>query len=102
LPTSGIAKAIWPVRRERSERAAAFGTYPTASAARVTRAAVSGLVRIPLRTREADAIDTFARRATVVIVGTSSCVSSAVSTAPSDSVVLKRITENVYKRVTMP
>ena len=24
--TSGIAKAIWPVRRERSDRAAAFGT----------------------------------------------------------------------------
>ena len=72
LPTSGIANAIWPVRRDRSERAAAFGTYPTASAASVTRANVSGFVRIPFRTREADATETFARRATVVIVGTPS------------------------------
>ena len=58
------------MRRERSVRAAAFGTYPTASAASVTRASVVGLVRIPFRTRDAEATDTFASRATVVIVGT--------------------------------
>src|SRR5918994_895633 len=96
-----MAKAIWPVRRERSVRAAAFGTYPTASAASVTRASVSGLVRIPFSTRDADATETFARRATVVIVGTLSAVSSGIGWVSSASM-LKRITENVYSSATMP
>jgi hypothetical protein len=70
LPTSGMANAIWPVRRDRSVRAAALGTYPIASAASVTRSCVAALVRIPFITREAEATDTFASRATVMIVGT--------------------------------
>src|SRR5919198_3576718 len=66
-----MANATCPVRRERRLRAAAFGTYPTASAAAVTRASVSGCVLMPLSARDADATETFARRATVVMVGVS-------------------------------
>jgi hypothetical protein len=77
-----MAKAIWPVRLERSDRAAAFGTYPISSAALVTRSCVSALVRIPFSTRDADATETFASLATVVIVGTSWRVSSVSSTGP--------------------
>jgi hypothetical protein len=42
----------------------------------VTRASVAGLVRIPFRTRDADATETFASLATVVIVGAPSVRSS--------------------------
>lgn len=66
--------AICPVRRERSDRAAALGTYPTDSAACVTFASVSGLVLIPFRARETDATETFARFATVLSVGAPSSV----------------------------
>jgi hypothetical protein len=67
--TSGMANAIWPVRRERSELAAAFGTYPTRSAASVTRSYTSGVVLIPFSARDAEATETFASFATVVMVG---------------------------------
>src|SRR5438874_12026522 len=66
-----MAKATWPVRRERRLRAAAFGTYPTASAAAVTRASDFGWVLMPFSARDADATETFAKRATVVMVGVS-------------------------------
>ena len=66
----------------------------------MTRSSVSALVRIPFSARDAEATETLASRATVVIVGTS--VSAGVRCwllqfCPW----LKRITENVYSRATM-
>jgi hypothetical protein len=49
-------------------------------------------VRIPFSARDADATLTFARRATVVIVGWPS----------SGTCLLKRITENVYRSARLP
>jgi hypothetical protein len=51
---------------------------------------------IPFITREAEATETFARRATVVIVGALSAGSSRVGWVSGVSI-LKRITENVYR-----
>jgi multiple sugar transport system ATP-binding protein len=56
---------------------------------------------MPLRTRDAEATETFANRATVVIVGIS-LVSPVVFTPTCPQLFLKRITENVYKTTTMP
>jgi hypothetical protein len=64
---------------------------------------VAGLVRIPFRTRDAEATETLARRATVVIVGTTSSSDDATGScnfAPC-CLSLKRISENVYSTVTM-
>jgi hypothetical protein len=79
------------VRRERSERAAAFGTYPTASAAAVTFASVSGFVRIPFSARDAEAIETFASFATVVIVGAPSSVGLGDLGMITETVYCKRL-----------
>jgi hypothetical protein len=57
---------------------------------------VSGLVRIPFRARDAEATETFANWATVVIVGTAAAGSSIVGWVSAASI-LKRITENVYR-----
>jgi hypothetical protein len=43
----------------------------------VTRARVAALVRMPFNARDAEATDTFASRATVVIVGTAPSGSNA-------------------------
>src|SRR3954469_22104052 len=66
---SAIAKATWLVRSDFSERAAALGTYPSSSAADITRRTVSSRVGRPFSTRETEAIETPARCAIVVIVG---------------------------------
>ena len=69
----------------------------------MTRSSVAGLVRIPFSAREAEATETLASRATVVIVGTS--VSAGVDDwllqDPPVLAFLKRFTENVYSTATM-
>ncbi|GAA1094269.1 hypothetical protein GCM10009605_34330 [Nocardiopsis composta] len=57
------------MRLDFSDRATALGTYPTRSAAAITRIRVSSRTGCPLKTRDTDAIDTPASSAMVMTVG---------------------------------